>query len=729
MELSGIELRYLVNEISAKATGGYYVSGINAITKSSLMLRLHHPLKEDIMLVLSTRGLWITKLKFKPVEENNLESAAQAHLERCKLESVEQAGSERIVSLKFRHPADGSIKVVVCEFFGEGNIIICDESMQIIAILNPIEVRHRTLKVGLRYAYPPARGIDVFQVSLEQLLAMRGDAAAAAKIDALRWIGRGISMPKKFVEEVAKRAGIDPKKQASQLSDNEVEKIYSTIRNLVDDVSSGRNHQPIVILQAGKPVEALPIITGEAEKLEAKQVGSYMDAVDEVLSAEILDLGRSSKTVELDRQIAVLEHDLDEQNKAKEAVLQKAASIRKLAGGLMTLSYYQGGAGEDKGKEGEEEKTPLDSLLAENSASITKDKGITYIEVSGERVEMQQNLAKASSMLFARAKEMERGNASIEEARTKLLAQIEKLRSKTAAIHKKVVVKEQSSKEWFERYRWFITTDGLLAIGGRDASSNSALIRKHLTERDIVFHAEVHGSPFFIVKNAAEGAQAGNVDSSLSQVAQATVAFSRAWKDGLSSADAYWVLPEQVKKGAPTGQFLPKGSFVIEGKRSYLKGVEIRLAIGVARMDDGEGGDSSREALVCGPEEAIKKHALLYAVLLQGGMDPMTAAKKAKSELVKIAGGAEDDEEEAVAESIKRISLDDFVRALPTGQSRISFAARGQQQMRRHQSQPQEQPGVAPEAEEEEKDGGEGHHQNRVLENRRTQSNLSRESA
>jgi hypothetical protein len=268
-------------------------------------------------------------------------------------------------------------------------------------------------------------------------------------------------------------------------------------------------------------------------------------------------------------------------------------------------------------------------------------------------------------MLFARAKEMERGNASIEEARAKILAHIEKLRGQTAAIHKKVVVKEQASKEWFERYRWFVTSDGMLAIGGRDASSNSALIRKHLTEHDIVFHAEVHGSPFFIVKNAAAPARDGKIETTLAEAAQATVAFSRAWKDELSSADAYWVLPEQIKKGAPTGQFLPKGSFVIEGKRSYLKGIEIRLALGVAQM----GG---KETLVCGPEAAIKKHSLVYAVLQQGGMDPMTAAKKAKSELVKVAG------EDELGESIKRISLDDFVRALPTGQSRISFTARGQ---------------------------------------------------
>lgn len=649
MELSGIELRYLVNEIRSRVTSGYYVSGVNAITKSSLLFKLHHPTQEDIMFVLSANGVWITRLRFKPVEENSLESVSQAEIERAKLESIEQAGSERIVSLKFRHP-DGRVRVIVCEFFGEGNIVICDEGMQIIAILNPIHVRHRTLNVGLRYAYPPARGVDVFEITLDQMLSLRNEAK---NLDVLRWIGRSVSMPKKFVEEVAARAGIEADKQAARLSDEEVEKIYSTVRGIVDDVSAGKNHEPVVIMAGEKPLEALPIMTGEAAKASTKKVASYMDAVDEVLSSEILDIGRSSKTVELDRQIAVLEHDLEEQNKAKEAVMEKSAAIRKLADKLMSLSYQN----PDDGK--------IHDALAANSASMVKEKGVKYVEVAGEQVEMQPSLAKVSSMLFARAKEMERGNASIEEARAKILAQIEKLRSQTAAIHKKVIVKEQTAKEWYERYRWFVTTDGLLAIGGRDASSNSALIRKHLTEHDIVFHAEVHGSPFFIVKNAAAPAQEGKIDSSLQQVAQATVSFSRAWKDGLSSADAYWVMPEQIKKGAPTGQFLPKGSFVIEGKRSYLKGVEIRLAIGIVQLNN-------KETLVCGPEEAIKKRALFYAVLLQGGMDPMTAAKKAKSEFVKIAGDSE------MAETIKRISLDDFVRALPTGQSRISFTARGQ---------------------------------------------------
>jgi hypothetical protein len=79
---------------------------------------------------------------------------------------------------------------------------------------------------------------------------------------------------------------------------------------------------------------------------------------------------------------------------------------------------------------------------------------------------------------------------------------------------------------------------------------------------------------------------------------------------------------------------------------------------------------------VCGPEEAVKKRSLVYAVLLQGGLDPMSAAKKAKAALVSAAA-ADGGKEDELAETVKRISLDDFVRALPTGQSKVSFAAKG----------------------------------------------------
>jgi predicted ribosome quality control (RQC) complex YloA/Tae2 family protein len=655
MELSGIELRYLVNEIKSKINHAYYVSSINAVTKPSFLFKMHHPKDPDIMLMVSTKGIWITRLKFESFEENKMINILKAELERAKIESIEQIGSERIITVKFRH-LDEKVRYMVVEFFGDGNIVLCDGNMQIMGILKPIEVRHRMLKIGFRYAPPPPRGIDVYDITLEQLRAMREDKQSDS-LDVVKWIGRKISIPKKYVEEIAIRAGISSL-TVGQLSEEDMERLYVIIKEIISDIVSEKNHQPYVILgQNEKAIDAIPIKTAHLSKLNVKKTPSYMDAVDEVLSNDLMDLGRNIRTIEIDERITALQHDIAEQIKAKELVLSKANLIRNVAHKLMQLSY--------QGVQSITESS-VNKLFAENSANIILEKGLKYLEILEELILIESNLPKLSSALFTRAKEMERGNIAIEQSKARLEAQIQELQNQTISARKKIIIKQQTSKEWYERYRWFITTDGLLAIGGRDASSNSAIIRKHLTENDIVFHAEVHGSPFFIIKNTGNLEEAG---LSLQQVAVATVSFSRAWKDGISSADAYWVTPDQIKKGAPPGQYVPKGSFVIEGKRNYMKGLELRMAIGVARLEN-------RYTVVCGPADAVKKSAIIYAILLPGGLQPLNVAKKIKSEFVRILGTSSNNED--LVDFVKTIMLEDFLRLMPSGQSKISLIANGE---------------------------------------------------
>ena len=132
---------------------------------------------------------------------------------------------------------------------------------------------------------------------------------------------------------------------------------------------------------------------------------------------------------------------------------------------------------------------------------------------------------------------------------------------------KKPVIKYKDPPElkWYMKYRWFISSDGFLCIGGRDATTNEVLMKKYTEKGDIVFHTEMSGSPFFLVK--AEGKEIP--EKTLNETAIATASFSRAWKDGYASAEVYHVEPNQVKK-----EFgLPKGSFMIHGKRTNYNAV------------------------------------------------------------------------------------------------------------------------------------------------------------
>ena len=180
---------------------------------------------------------------------------------------------------------------------------------------------------------------------------------------------------------------------------------------------------------------------------------------------------------------------------------------------------------------------------------------------------------------------------------------------------------------------------------------------------------------FFIIKNGRTSIS----QTSLLEVAQATVSYSRAWKDGLSTADSYWVLPGQIKKGAPSGQYLPKGSFVIEGKRNYMKGNEIRVAAGVMFINN-------QYSFVCGPVDAVKEKSVLYSTLLPGGYDPMEITKKLKNELYRASTEAkylnQNGAGEDLSSYIKGISYDEIIMTLPAGKSKISQTTKGEAMLR-----------------------------------------------
>ena len=88
MTLAGIELRYLVEQISEQAQD-YYVSNIYGITKDSLLFKLHHTEKSDLFMMISTFGVWLTSVKIDQMESNRLLKRLRSDLLRLKLKKIE----------------------------------------------------------------------------------------------------------------------------------------------------------------------------------------------------------------------------------------------------------------------------------------------------------------------------------------------------------------------------------------------------------------------------------------------------------------------------------------------------------------------------------------------------------------------------------------------------------------------------------------------------------------
>lgn len=165
--------------------------------------------------------------------------------------------------------------------------------------------------------------------------------------------------------------------------------------------------------------------------------------------------------------------------------------------------------------------------------------------------------------------------------------------------HEPVKTETKHRKEWYEKFWWFISSDGFIVVGGKDARSNEELIRKYMKENDLVFHTDITGSPFVIIKNPNKKRIPA---STINEAAEFCACYSKAWKIGIQ-ADVYYILPEQVKKEGS----LPKGSFMIYGKREWVRRIELRLAIGVYN-----------NKLIYGPISSVKNRVKSYIVIIPG---------------------------------------------------------------------------------------------------------------
>ena len=262
------------------------------------------------------------------------------------------------------------------------------------------------------------------------------------------------------------------------------------------------------------------------------------------------------------------------------------------------------------------------------------------------KLDLKKTIEQNAQDYFERAKKFKK---KIEGAKKALIRTEDKL-SHLEDENEQMIEKQQNQKEkilrkkqWFEKFRWFITSEGFLAIGGRDATTNEIVIKKHTDKGDLVFHTDMAGSPFFVIKKNTQDKEIG--EASIQETANSTFCFnSRVWKSALGSADVFYVTPEQVTKEANTGEYLTKGAFMIRGKTNYVS-VRADLAIGVTKD----------KMIMCAPELAVKANCEKYYKVLHGKMKPSDVAKKLKKEF------DVDD-------------TDEIIRALPAGNIELKKA-------------------------------------------------------
>jgi hypothetical protein len=102
------------------------------------------------------------------------------------------------------------------------------------------------------------------------------------------------------------------------------------------------------------------------------------------------------------------------------------------------------------------------------------------------------------------------------------------------------------------------------------------------------------------------------------------------------------VLPDQVSKTPGAGEFVPKGGFIIRGKRNYEHHLPLRLAIGELEVQ-------ATRKVMCAPESCMAGKSAKYVIVEPG------EGGKVASELSKLFNVPEEE----------------IARILPPGNSRV----------------------------------------------------------
>lgn len=192
------------------------------------------------------------------------------------------------------------------------------------------------------------------------------------------------------------------------------------------------------------------------------------------------------------------------------------------------------------------------------------------------KIDFRKSAQENANVYYGKAKKLSSKREGAQKAVAELKGRLERAEKegKESVVVRKVV--KTAEKEWYEKFHWFYTSNGMLAIGGRDAHQNEMLNSKYFEENDLFFHANIFGASVTILKNGTAASEEVRLEA-----AQFAACYSSAWKDGLNTVDVYAMKRDQVSKSTSKGS-LGTGSFLLSGEREWFRGSRLSLVMFVS---------------------------------------------------------------------------------------------------------------------------------------------------
>jgi predicted ribosome quality control (RQC) complex YloA/Tae2 family protein len=564
---------------------GAYVDNLYQPAEGEFMIKLNsRELGKRFLRLRVGKWIWVEK-ECDDRAQSQFSNALKKHISNGRITGLEQLEFERILKITIQKKEEYELFI---EFISPGNVILVKEGT-IIKSYSDRKWRDREIRAGQPYK-PPTPRINVPLLKRNDLI----DRLKGSEKDLVRALATDLNLGGLYAEEVCLRAGLDKKMKAADLGEDELKRAHEGFKDVLSDFKE--KVSPLLISEGSEAVDLVPIRLKKYEGLDAKEFGNLNEAViaflDEIGVEEetVEDSGKKKIARMLKSQkeaVVKWNNVIDRSKRSADAIYQHYEEIDLILKQVKTDRTYS----------------------SPNLKDFDPKDNVAILDFEGEeiRLDIYKSIHENAQVYYEKIKKAKAKLKSIETALKKSEKQLASASKRSEhAKAKGRLPKPRKKKLWFERFKWFISSEGFVVIGGRDSKSNEHVFRKHLKDGDRYVHADIQGAPSVVVK---EGAKASEV--TLKEACQFSLAHSKAWNAKLTSGSAYWVNPEQVSKTPEAGEYLAKGSFMVRGKRNHFRNLELVLAIG-------EVEHSGEVLLMCGPRSAVEKSAKRYIVFRQG---------------------------------------------------------------------------------------------------------------
>jgi predicted ribosome quality control (RQC) complex YloA/Tae2 family protein len=458
--------------------------------------------------------------------------------------SVKQHELDRIVVIEIGDE-ESSYKLVV-ELFGNGNLLLLDPEDVIFVARRYKKMRDRDVMPKALYEFPPPRGTDVLILEKGAIENIIQDSNA----NIVRTLASRLNLDSLSCEEICALSKVSPKVMVPDIDNQTLADLEFGLQSFVEKLKIGINEPNIVFddepseEEEPQVIAFIPFRFELYQELPTETFDRFSQALDEYYGVSESELEDVQEQDALSKEQKRLQKIIDKQNESIEKLITKAQKLRKegeviyaffsdVQEVLETITTARSGglpwdniiSRIDEGRtKGIPSAQLIQRIIPSQGQIIVK---LNDIDVTLDiRLSAQDNASLAYDKAKKSESKVEGANKQIEKTKEKL----QKVEVSVAEpVTKKVQLKARK-KRWYEKFRWFISSEGFLVLGGRDVKSNENLAKRQMGANDVFLHAAMHGAPYTIIKvpDDPPGSQ------TLEEAAQFAVTFSRAWQDGLS---------------------------------------------------------------------------------------------------------------------------------------------------------------------------------------------------